>query len=242
MSLLTYDSYLGVRALVSLQQPLTGPPNSGRMGAAEHHFIVVHQAQELLATQCLIDLDHVGQRLRSGQSTVALEHLGRASSIMAHLVSDLDLLENLPPDCFGELRNHLGTASGAQSANFRELNREISAHPAAGTAYGGLLDELNRRGITPPTLWDEPEAVDPELRRLGDGFLQLGQRFWQWKVNHLAHVARFIDTASGTGGTDGVSHLVRRLQLPFAELRAAAGLVSRPGTVRQPVGDRIQNV
>jgi tryptophan 2,3-dioxygenase len=51
--------------------------------------------------------------------------------------------------------------------------------------------------------------------------LDIGQSYWKWKACHLALVARVLGAEKGTGGSNGVDFLLRRMTMPFANLREA---------------------
>ena len=52
----TYQGYLALDAILDAQQPLSPPSLGSQVQAAEHFFIVVHQAFELWFKQELLDL------------------------------------------------------------------------------------------------------------------------------------------------------------------------------------------
>ncbi|HEY3609912.1 MAG TPA: tryptophan 2,3-dioxygenase family protein [Pseudonocardiaceae bacterium] len=109
-----YHSYLALTEVLGAQRPRTGEPD-------EMMFIVVHQVHELWFKLLLHELAVLQQRLTSGDTTAALHTLGRALSILDVLTSPIDVLDTLTPNQFSRFRAELGTSSGAQSRQFREI-------------------------------------------------------------------------------------------------------------------------
>ena len=113
---LTYGSYLRVPELLALQQPRSRPPHP-----EELHFIVVHQALELWMKLLLHDLGRIVERLDADDFTGALALLGRVNHTLEHTLDQMRSLHTLPPWDLHQFRSYLGTASGSQSVQFREL-------------------------------------------------------------------------------------------------------------------------
>jgi tryptophan 2,3-dioxygenase len=111
---LTYHSYLKLEQLLSLQRPVTECK-------AELLFITVHHCVELLwrvalnvnndAIKAMEDSDLVAVANGILQAT----HILQASTQVAKLLAIMTVHE------FAEFREKLGTASGLQSSQFREL-------------------------------------------------------------------------------------------------------------------------
>jgi len=149
---LTYASYLKVEDLLALQQPLSDGPEHD-----EILFIVIHQVYELWFKEMLHELDHLVQRLATGQLTPALHTLKRCLTIMKILVAQVDILETMTPLEFLSFRDRLETASGFQSYQFRELEFLLGhkrpgvrrLFPENSVAYRRLTARLAE-----PTVWD----------------------------------------------------------------------------------------
>ena len=54
-----------------------------------------------------------------------------------------------------------------------------------------------------------------EAYELGEKLVDLEHKFQQWRFNHMKTVERIIGYRRGTGGTGGVSYLVKALDLRF---------------------------
>src|SRR5438874_13720045 len=81
-SSVTYADYLRLDQVLGAQHPI-GPTELGpQVFAAEHFFIVVHQAFELWFKQELLDLDCAVRALSPpGDAESALDHLQRVAAI-----------------------------------------------------------------------------------------------------------------------------------------------------------------
>jgi tryptophan 2,3-dioxygenase len=112
----TYNSYLRVDELLSLQQPRSDGPEHDEM-----LFIVIHQVYELWFKQILHELDYVRQLLGANEAHRAQHTLKRILTILKVLVAQLDILETMTPLEFQSFRARLDQASGFQSDQFRQL-------------------------------------------------------------------------------------------------------------------------
>ncbi|MGH4000137.1 MAG: tryptophan 2,3-dioxygenase family protein, partial [Pseudonocardiaceae bacterium] len=143
-----YSDYLELDTLLALQRPRV-PARQSRVHAAEHFFIVAHQSCELWLTQILLDLDHATAALSAPEDAheLALEHLSRVADIFGVLHKELAVLEQLSSQCFAQFRPYLGTASGAQSAQFRELDRKLGLGPTASPVTAAFIAALTSSGL-----------------------------------------------------------------------------------------------
>jgi tryptophan 2,3-dioxygenase len=113
---LTYWSYLQLDRLLDLQQPRSDPPEHD-----ETLFIIIHQTYELWFTLILHELDKVKRDFSNNDLYAAIHTLKRVRTVMKTLVQQVDILETMTPMSFTGFRDRLDTASGFQSALFREL-------------------------------------------------------------------------------------------------------------------------
>ena len=112
----TYNSYLKVDELLTLQQPRSEGPEHDEM-----LFIVIHQVYELWFKEILHELDHVRALLDVNDAHRAQHTLKRILTILKVLVAQLDILETMTPLEFQSFRARLDQASGFQSDQFRQL-------------------------------------------------------------------------------------------------------------------------
>jgi len=115
-SQLSYNEYLKVRDLLSLQRTLSDPVSHDEL-----LFIVIHQTYELWFKQILHELDATIKWLDEGRMFRANHSLRGVVSIERILVTQIHVLESMAPIGFLEFRDKLNPASGFQSMQFREL-------------------------------------------------------------------------------------------------------------------------
>ncbi|MDA8551823.1 tryptophan 2,3-dioxygenase family protein [Aquiluna sp.] len=123
----TYISYLKVDELLELQEPLSEGPEHDEL-----LFITIHQVYELWFKQLLHEASALQVALEAGDSHRSLALLGRMRTIMKTCVSQLDILETMTPLQFNSFRARLSSASGFQSAQFRELEAVLGRRDQAG--------------------------------------------------------------------------------------------------------------
>ena len=123
----TYISYLKVDELLTLQQPLSDGPEHDEL-----LFITIHQVYELWFKQILHEVAAAQKSLAAGDTHRSLGLLGRVRTIMKTCVSQLDILETMTPLQFNSFRARLTSASGFQSAQFRELEAVLGRRDQAG--------------------------------------------------------------------------------------------------------------
>lgn len=123
----SYISYLKVDELLTLQQPLSDGPEHDEL-----LFITIHQVYELWFKQILHEVAAAQKSLETGDTHRSLSLLGRVRTIMKTCVSQLDILETMTPLQFNSFRARLSSASGFQSAQFRELEAVLGRRDHAG--------------------------------------------------------------------------------------------------------------
>ncbi|MFY9303882.1 MAG: tryptophan 2,3-dioxygenase family protein [Rhodoluna sp.] len=123
----TYTSYLKVDELLQLQEPLSDGPEHDEL-----LFITIHQVYELWFKQMLHECEALQVALEDGNSHRSLSLLGRIRTIMKTCVAQLDILETMTPLQFNSFRGRLSSASGFQSAQFRQLEAVLGRRDQAG--------------------------------------------------------------------------------------------------------------
>jgi tryptophan 2,3-dioxygenase len=117
-----YGQYLDLEKVLGAQRPLAAA--AGNAVHDEMLFIQFHQIYELWFKQILFELDDVIMRLSAknvddNDMQPILIYLGRVVEILKQMIGMIDVLETMPPQSFVDFREHLGTASGFQSLQFR---------------------------------------------------------------------------------------------------------------------------
>jgi len=142
---LTYGSYLRLPELLACQSPRTEEHD-------ELLFVIIHQVYELWFKQILHEAAFLQRRLEEGHTTGALHTARRIAKILKTIVGQLDVLETMTPRQFAAFRPQLGSSSGFQSDQFRELEavlgrRDLAADDpgtAAAVARASVFDSLLR--------------------------------------------------------------------------------------------------
>jgi tryptophan 2,3-dioxygenase len=211
---LTYAGYLHLDEILGAQHPLAPEDRGPGVRAAEHFFIVTHQAFELWFKQLLLDLADAASCLEPPGSDpeMALDHLQRARSILRLLVEQMVLFDQLSPRSFLAFRPYLGTASGSESEQFREVQKALGLRGQAGSpAYRAFLAALEARGLSVEQAYRDPSGAGV-LYRIAEALVDISEEFWQLCAVHVQIAERTIGQRPGTGGTPGVSYLAEVLE------------------------------
>ena len=172
---MTYAEYLSLDTLLSAQYPRSDLHD-------EMLFIVIHQTKELWLKQMLHELGLACGLVRGDHFAPAYKALSRISRIQAVMTLSWDVLATLTPVDYSAFRDVLGTSSGFQSAQFRELEFRLGLkdasyldfHEGGGAGHARLVAALEE-----PSLWDEANAA---LTRagfdLGDGSSEAIEAAW----------------------------------------------------------------
>ena len=111
---MTYADYLQLDPLLSAQKPLSDLHD-------EMLFIVIHQTKELWMKQMLHELTLATAMLQQGRCGESFKAMARIKRIQAVMTLSWDVLSTLTPVDYLKFRDVLGTSSGFQSAQFREI-------------------------------------------------------------------------------------------------------------------------
>src|SRR5579863_6807985 len=157
----TYAGYLRLDQLLSAQEPRSGEHD-------EMLFIVIHQIYELWFKQLLHELTRLQAQLEGGETTHAMRTMRRTLAILKIVVAQLDVLETMTPTQFTRFRDWLGTSSGFESAQFRELEAVLGRRDAK-MLSAPALTAAERERIT--AAMSRPSVFDSFARYLaGQGY------------------------------------------------------------------------
>src|SRR4051794_29681233 len=123
----TYSSYLALDEILGAQRPRSDEHD-------ELLFIVIHQVYELWFKQLLHELSYVQMRLERNEGPRAQATVRRIVTILKTIVAQIDVLETMTPSQFASFRTRLDSASGFQSAQFRELEAVLGRRDEAALA------------------------------------------------------------------------------------------------------------
>ncbi len=145
---ITYTDYLSLDELLGAQRPLSALHD-------EMLFIVIHQTKELWLKQMLHELRLAIELVGEDRFAPAYKAMSRVSRIQSVMTLSWDVLATLTPVDYTAFRNVLGTSSGFQSAQFRELEfrlgikdeRYLSHYPADSHEHSRLLAALEQPSL-----------------------------------------------------------------------------------------------
>src|ERR687890_1856445 len=115
---MTYAAYLKLDELLGAQQPLSNLHD-------EMLFIVIHQTKELWMKEMLHELRLAVALVEADRFAEAYKAMARISRIQAVMTLSWDVLSTLTPVDYLKFRDVLGTSSGFQSAQFREIEYRL---------------------------------------------------------------------------------------------------------------------
>ena len=198
-----YERYLRTDELLSLQKT---PEEWAHRD--ELLFQTVHQSSELWLKLAWNDVEAATEQLDEGAIAPALRLLRRATLCLRYATEQLDMLEQMSPWEYQEIRKVLGHGSGFDSPGWRELRRVV---PPLGQAFHALREQAGLSLLDVYTQGREHE----ELYQLAEAAIELDERINFWRIRHYKVVARVIgDSVVGTQGTP-VEVLGRLIQHVF---------------------------
>ncbi len=147
---LTYQRYLKIEQLLDLQVVQSDPPEHD-----EYLFIVIHQVYELWFKILLQEFEKINRDFSSNDLFAAMLSFKRARTVMKTLVGQLDILETMTPMSFTSFRDRLDSASGFQSAQYREFEfllgykraQLLNYQPEGSAERQRLEQRLNARSV-----------------------------------------------------------------------------------------------
>lgn len=209
---LTYSDYLCLPDLLDQRRPRS----------AEHDellFITVHQACELWFRQILTELTAARDDLLAGETYAPRLRLRRCATIERVLAGHFDVLDTMTPPDFLRFRDALGSASGAQSDQFRRIERLSAEGDTEPGVWDGFLAVLAKAGFPVATRTERDEAyrevaADPReheaVWELAESLVDHDQAWSLFRQRHVHTVERQIGRRPGTAGTSGAAGLMAR--------------------------------
>jgi tryptophan 2,3-dioxygenase len=215
-----YERYLRTDELLSLQKR---PEEMAHR--YELLFQTVHQSSELWLKHACFEVETATGLIGDGALAGAIRCLRRAVLGVRLITGQLEMLEQMSPWEYQEVRKVLGHGSGFDSPGFRALRR---VSPELGQAFFDLLRE---RGLTVVELYRQGRELE-DLYQLAELLTDWDERLTLWRVHHFKVVERIIGgEVVGTQGTpvELLGQLIQRRFYP--ELwRARTELTQIAGT------------
>jgi tryptophan 2,3-dioxygenase len=198
-----YERYLNTDALLALQKTA-----DEWVHRDELLFQTVHQSSELWLKLAWNDVEATTAHLTANEIAPALRLLRRSTLCLNYATEQLDMLEQMSPWEYQEIRKVLGHGSGFDSPGWRELRRVV---PPLGQAFHALREQA---GLSLTDLYVQGREHE-ELYQLAEAVIELDERINFWRIRHYKVVARVIgDSVVGTQGTP-VEVLGRLIQHVF---------------------------
>jgi tryptophan 2,3-dioxygenase len=152
---MTYGGYLDLGAILSAQHPISS-----------HHdellFIIIHQTKELWLKQIVHELRLARDLVRADNLIPVHKILSRVSRIQSVMTLSWDVLSTLTPSDYTLFRDVLGSSSGFQSAQFREIEFLLGLKDAGHLKFqqeGSRERAELAQALETPGLWDEANAA-----------------------------------------------------------------------------------
>ena len=200
-----YERYLRTDDLLSLQKT---PEEQAHRD--ELLFQTVHQSSELWLKLASNETAEAAALVARDQIAGALRLLRRASLALPLITVQLDMLEQMSPWEYQEVRAVLGHGSGFDSPGFRGLRGVV---PTLGQAFSA---QVRKAGLTLEELYVQGREHE-ELYQLAEALTELDERLTLWRVRHYKVVARIIgDEVVGTQGTpvELLGGLIKQMYFP----------------------------
>lgn len=151
MSKITYRSYLRLDDLLACQTPLSAAHD-------ELLFISIHQASEIWMKLCLHELRAARAQIAADDLPPALKMLARVSKAQTQMIQSWEVLSTMTPADYAVMRGSLGTSSGFQSDQYRQIEfmlgnknaRMVDYHADEPAVHAALMADL-----AAPSLYDE---------------------------------------------------------------------------------------
>jgi tryptophan 2,3-dioxygenase len=202
-----YERYLRTDELLALQKT----PEQ-RTHHDELLFETVHQTSELWLKLAVEEVATATEHIDRDEVAAAVRLLRRSNLCMRYVTDQLEMLNQMDPWEYQQIRVVLGHGSGFDSPGFRGVSKVT---PRLGAAFDRLLE---RRGLSQTDVYTrgrEPAVED--VHSLAELLIEWDERVWVWRFRHYSIVARALgEEAVGTQGTpvQVLGKLIAQRQLP----------------------------
>jgi tryptophan 2,3-dioxygenase len=200
-----YERYLRTDELLSLQKT----PEE-QVHRDELLFQTVHQSSELWLKLAAGEVEEAAALVEHDEIPAALRLLRRAVLCLQYITTQLDMLAQMDPWEYQQIRVVLGHGSGFDSPGFRRLPRVTQRLSKA------FDHQLARAGLELTELYQRGREFE-DLYQLAEMMTEWDERIWMWRFHHYATVARALgEDTVGTQGTpvQVLGKLIAQRQLP----------------------------
>ncbi|MBV9940510.1 MAG: hypothetical protein JO262_00150, partial [Solirubrobacterales bacterium] len=200
-----YERYLRTDELLSLQKP----PEE-RVHHDELLFQTVHQSSELWLKLGTSEVDAAAALLERDEVAPAIRLMRRAVLCLQYVSTQLEMLNQMSPWEYHQIRVVLGHGSGFDSPGFRRVPRVTQR---ISRAFDRLLE---RARLSLPELYMRGREHE-SLYELAELLTEWDERIWVWRFRHYTIVARALgEETIGTQGTpvQVLGKLIAQRQIP----------------------------
>lgn len=200
-----YERYLRTDELLSLQKT---PEEQ------THHdellFQTVHQSSELWLKLAVTEVEQATSELDADRVANAARMLRRSTLALQYVTTQIEMLNQMDPWEYQQIRVVLGHGSGFDSPGFRQMPHAVQH------VWAAFERQLEHAGLTLTELYQRrPEHED--LHAVAEQLTELDERVWVWRFRHYTIVARALgEETVGTQGTpvQVLGKLIAQRQLP----------------------------
>lgn len=183
-------------------------------------FFAAHQACEIWFAVVLRHLESARSALTEKNGAAAAQHLERLPHVMQVITQHFDVLATLTPRSFDRIRATLGTSSGFQSAQYREIEFLCGAKDPRYLNISGLTDRerarlaerLDQKSVDDAYV-EYREHVGEETGSLvgwiHGALLTFDESVRSWRARHAELAELFLGGERGTAGSSGAAYLWR---------------------------------
>ncbi len=200
-----YERYLRTDELLALQKT----PRE-QVHHDELLFQTVHQASELWLKLAVTEVEEATAALERAEIPPALRLLKRSVLCLQYVTSQLEMLNQMDPWEYHQIRVVLGHGSGFDSPGFRRVPR---ATQRLAKAFDRLVEDA---GLELAELYQQGREHE-QLYQLAELLIEWDERIWVWRFRHYTIVARALgEKTIGTQGTpvQVLGKLIAQRQIP----------------------------
>ena len=200
-----YERYLRTDELLALQKT-----EEERVHHDELLFQTVHQSSELWLKFATTEVDKAATHLEQDELAPAIRLLRRAVLAMQYVTTQMEMLNQMDPWEYQQIRVVLGHGSGFDSPGFRRVSKVT---PRVSRAFDRLLEKA---GLELTDLYRHGREHE-DLYQVAELLTEWDERIWVWRFRHYTIVARALgEETVGTQGTpvQVLGKLIAQRQVP----------------------------
>ena len=200
-----YERYLRTDELLALQKT-----EEERVHHDELLFQTVHQSSELWLKFATTEVDKAAGHLEQAELAPAIRLLRRAVLALQYITTQIEMLNQMDPWEYQQIRVVLGHGSGFDSPGFRRVPKVTQR---VSKAFDHLLE---RGGLTLTDLYRHGREHE-DLYQVAELLTEWDERIWVWRFRHYSIVARALgEETVGTQGTpvQVLGKLIAQRQMP----------------------------